>query len=42
MDLDQEYSSKPRLQWIIMPKQISNLVVLTMLFKDGERNEKEF
>lgn len=36
MDFDQEYPNKPRLQWTIMPKQISNLILLTILFKGGE------
>lgn len=41
MALDKVYPSKPRLQLIIMHKQISYLVVLTILFKDGERKMKE-
>lgn len=41
MALDKVYPSKPRLQLIIMDKQISYLVVLTILFKDGERKMKE-
>lgn len=41
MDLDEEYSSKSRLQWIITAKRISNLTVLTILFKDREIKMKE-
>lgn len=41
MDLDQDNPSKPRLQWIIMPKQISNLILLTTLSKYGKRKMKE-
>lgn len=41
MDLDQQYPSKPSLQWIIIPEQSSNLIVLTILYKDGEIKMKE-
>lgn len=42
MVFDQEYPNKPRLQQIVMPKQISNLTVKHFVQGWGNIDEKEF